>query len=1257
MGRVGSILDDHWEKCSIARDRQKKQKQKQRQWRKQQQQQQCAEADYCVDGQMALRGIWVSNRRGRRRRFARLDGSSMIFLISIFLAFLIPRANAAFVNFENCLPSSIIHSNPLQLQFRPMYVWAAMDSNSEAKNLNVTVYGNVTGISTQQPYPPPDSPNWSNPNDTLGKIVDVDVQNNMLSTLFTRFEVLSYSPYVAPAARFCDSLIQGQCPLGPVFYSNGTPPELRAFSVAHDLFSAYSFTTITPLLRVTAGDAARTHVVCVSAEVTPALGSTLNDALRYIPLVILILVGIATVTAAMFSPWGSLDLFRWSSNYGRDEDLLRLVTPGFADCLQYIQFIILTGSLTLNYPGFYQPIVSRAGWSVLMFNESFVSHGSGTQPIQDGVYVVNATYGLDRMSQLIGMSSVKDIWSGMVIWLLVILACVVFIIQLGFGLRWLYHQVAHVPEEDLRAKNFPFTMGNVIRIIFNYFLLPVVSLSMFQLVVTRHSPISTVALAVVLLVGLIGFAAWLLLLITRTRPRSYMFDDLPTVLLYGPLYNTFSDSAAAFSVVSVLLTFVRGIAIGAVQPSGIAQIVLLAICEVVLLLTLSAFRPFPQPTSMNLYHAIFSVIRCITMLLSVAFVPSLSVGHAARGWIGYVILLLHGIVLTFGFFLNAIQTLVEVLARLAGAGGEGGVEGGAARGGLVKVFGMRQLSRRVPRAPHHVPRHSVTSEAAMLSPDRERMSTHLDGDRTRSFSGSSALLLNRSAAAENRVSAGFEASSIYGVGHHRRGSGSGPYTPTTIGGISHVVFPGQHSGGSGSPRSALTSLKHTDNVGPYYRPPRQRRATLEGMSPSSRTHTSWTSGDWTKRQSGSNLDGEGADTNEGTPVAGSSTPVPAYLGAPRDDSDADMDEPGRPRTDYAVREVDFYYRVRGPALSHAATRKLKTGPADPTGPVSSATGWFRGLFHGKRRDKGKGFEVVRSARAPPPGLIPHAERGEPFPEPYQDEPDTSKNADLGVTEHTRRISRSYDTPDGITRYEPKIEIEQPAPSLPPIEASEAIELPRRTSSKSDSHVQSDLLILPPTIPRKSSKRHSSIDSTDRKIEAGAGARAQGETETAPQTLFTEGIRYDNSDIPIQSRSLATTTQATRLPFGSKSSSMRSGFVSTRSGNSSIHNTTDDENIYNNNSNNTNNHNPSHSNTKQGQKRLQSSAPYMPSGRNQGRPSSMGFVQMHRASDHIHVTDTAPFSESTAEIVGDPPPPSPVSPLDSSHSHSNFPPHE
>lgn len=129
--------------------------------------------------------------------------------------------DAAFIKFENCLDESVINSNPVQLQFKPLYFWAALESLTEAKNLNITVYGNVTGMATRELYPAPDDPLWSNPNITTGKIPELDVANNKLTTLLAGFDVLSFTPYIAPPSRFCDHMVQGECPVAPVFTSNG----------------------------------------------------------------------------------------------------------------------------------------------------------------------------------------------------------------------------------------------------------------------------------------------------------------------------------------------------------------------------------------------------------------------------------------------------------------------------------------------------------------------------------------------------------------------------------------------------------------------------------------------------------------------------------------------------------------------------------------------------------------------------------------------------------------------------------------------------------------------------------------------------------------------------------------------------------------------------------------------------------------------------------------------------------------------------
>ena len=74
---------------------------------------------------------------------------------------------------------------------------------------------------------------------------------------------------------------------------------------------------------------------------------------------IVITFGFATMYTAMFNPFGSTDIIDWSSNYGRDLNLVHLVTKRLSDCRQYIQLADLGGSLLLNYPSCFTPATSR----------------------------------------------------------------------------------------------------------------------------------------------------------------------------------------------------------------------------------------------------------------------------------------------------------------------------------------------------------------------------------------------------------------------------------------------------------------------------------------------------------------------------------------------------------------------------------------------------------------------------------------------------------------------------------------------------------------------------------------------------------------------------------------------------------------------------------------------------------------------------------------------------------------------------------
>jgi hypothetical protein len=1047
------------------------------------------------------------NVRPRRRRKRKLgversifgvwpiSFSSTLFLLSVVLSTVTPLAHAAFIHFDNCLPLDTQNSNPKRLQWVPYNFSASLNTSSPRFTLHTVIYGNVAGQLTEGNYPPPDSDVWSNPNDTFGKIVDIVPETNVYTTLFARTNALTFTPWEQPAEPFCSFLQNASCPLPPFFNVSGHDPyELPAIVLSHDFGGSWAFATLATTVTIKSGDKAGTLLGCISANITPELGNQISDALTYVPVAILALVAVATISAAIFSPWGSTNLFRWTSNYGRDEDLLRLVTPGFGDCLQYIQFIVLSGSLTLAYPGYYQPVVSRGSWATLMFNESFVSHGNGYEAINDGIYNVNVTYGLSRMSQYVGFTEDYDIWASMAVILLALTLCIVLLCQLGFLVRWISRTLSQTPEEDLRSKNLPFTAGNVIRLLLNYFLLPIVTLSMFQLVIANRSPGSVVACAVILLVGVIGGASWIFFIIFTTRPRAHLFDDLPTVILYGPLYNTYSDDAAPFAFIPVLLTVIRGIAIGAIQPSGIAQLVLLAICEVILILTLNAFRPFQASSSMNAYHTSFSAVRLVAVLLSVAFVPSLGVSEGPKGWIGYAILLLHGLVL-FAFFMFALSKLIEVIARLCGAGRD-------TRGGLVRVFGKRQLSRRARSRGqlHRKQRSSLNSEAAMLATDADQKSVQLtDAARSRSMSASSGVLLN---SLGQRHSAAFDQFSQGGDYSNQGGMSPGPGTP---GGAAspHSFLPSVAGSAGPSSRRATMGLRSAENTDPYYRPPRQRRPT-DPLAPGERSRESWGGGPPGQvpyRDNPEQMDGD--DSWEGpSSLSHRGSITPAYFGRHRSDSDTNLPADGNRlnTTDYTIREADFYYGVqRGPALSDVPKRRLKTGPADPTGPVASAAGWVRGLFAGKKKDKGKGFEVIRSTRAPPQ-MMPLEEVSPPLDnEPYQDSPESQS----GTFEGPRQIGAavggsrgeagnlvqhlgSDDEQDDNDPFDSRVDnASDSPPMLAPIEPVGSIHIPSRMGSQISTHpgttgpsrinTQRSVDSYVPTVPRKSSKRTGSRD--------------------------------------------------------------------------------------------------------------------------------------------------------------------------------------
>ncbi|CAK7564780.1 MAG: hypothetical protein SEPTF4163_002681 [Sporothrix epigloea] len=1143
---------------------------------------------------------------------------SLALLLLVLACFGIRPANAASVAFQNCLPDDYLdNEDPVLLQWIPLYVDASFsDVGNGNRKLLVTMYGNVTGSRTLAPLPPWNSPLWNDTSDTDGKIArepDSTSSAPKLTTLHKKIEVLTYEPWNNDADFCAESLTNASCPLAPVFNTSIVPYyDLPSVNMSNVFTTSYAFTSFSATFIIRYGDSASTTIGCVSATITPTLGG-LAWVVKILPLLVLLAVGFATVFAGMYSPWGTVDIFHWTSNYGRDPDLLRLVTPGFGDCLQYLQFVVLTGGLTLSYPGFYQPIVSQASWSALMFNQTFVSKQARIPDVVDGIYATNGSYGLQNIGQLAGMGNIEDIWAGMMVWLMAIIAGVLILLQVGFGVQQIYRSLRKIPKEDLRSKNVPFMIGNIIRIVFNFFLLPLVALSTFQFVAADKSPSYTVALAAITLAAILGFAAWLLYLIVTTKPRAVLFDDLPTLLLYGPLYNTYSDEAVAYAMSPFILNLIRGIAIGAVQSAGIAQIILLAICEVIQVVTLQGFVPFHRQSSMNAYHTLFATFRFITIMLMITFIPALGVTEGPKGWIGYVILVLHAGILVFGLFLNAIQTMLEVIVRIAGAGGDDIKR--QARGGLSKIFGMRQLSRRMSRrAGGAASRQSQMSSADMLdSEEASKAGYIMPGGRLRSEppDGIGVLIGGKPG---QRSSSAFDSFSVEG-GVAQAGriyeSGAGSYSPTTAGEMSNYSFlpspilnnsrlPGASTGLFGAGSAAPVEA-----ADPYYRQPRRaRRSTVNqdnAPSPADRTRAPWASGDWGqgintgssgRSRSATTAANTGSGPNAPAGDAAAATVTSGALAASGDLGEFDgqvsrgvtpapYGQPVfSPRTDYSTREVDFYYGVRGQRLnSDAPGRRLGTGPADPTGPIASATGWFRSMIGGKTKEQGKGFEVVRSSRMPPAVAARGGDFDEDGPPPgipmamdvIRNGPIESDDEDEAQAAKKRRNLRSRDGPepaeselldaDGnpseagdLSNDGSFLRVSEAPPLLPSIDGGESIhissQLPSRNQSKASRYEASNdryskgsyttdavPILEVPSSARKNSKRflphsgESRLPVVFKDLPSEVG-------RSASLTSSLSGPHYQprpNLAPAISAESSGTAAGSTRLPFERKNS--------------------------------------------------------------------------------------------------------------------------
>lgn len=472
--------------------------------------------------------------------------------------------------------------------------------------------------------------------------------------------------------RLCDKA--ASCPF------TGNTSFSFQFNVS-DAYQGVSFNTRFILLN---GVDTENVLGCILTETSPIV----QDYAWY-PLVFIIF-GIVLLTAATFvlASWldpftGTKNIMHWGCNFVNDPNVIRLITPGVFDFFKYLQFAVFLACLSLDYPGIYSPFVSSFSWSCLFFPSSVVANKKSE--VSDGLYLATASFGLQRFSEILQMKNSYDIWGSFMVYMFILTGGFVLMFQLCVFGRYLYNKVHRDDGKFNAPETGSFAVGIVVRMFFNLFAFPLLVFTFFQFFVSpRGSPVYLTVLAALLLVAWLAIAAWIGHQLFRTLPRETLFTDNRLAMKFGTFYNTYTEQGSIFFAIDLLTVLLRSIAVGAVQRSGLAQIILLAVIEIFYFFSLIVYKPFDPDTSMNLVSCLTSGLRFVLIFLSLPFLNSLDVDLITRQWLGYVILVIHGLVILL-FLMHAVQVVVEVLVRRSSA---------SADDKSSTVFCMKKLSRR-----------------------------------------------------------------------------------------------------------------------------------------------------------------------------------------------------------------------------------------------------------------------------------------------------------------------------------------------------------------------------------------------------------------------------------------------------------------------------------------------------------------------------------------------------------------------------------
>ncbi|KAG0257230.1 hypothetical protein BGZ95_005296, partial [Linnemannia exigua] len=239
---------------------------------------------------------------------------------------------------------------------------------------------------------------------------------------------------------------------------------------------------------------------------------------------------------------------------------------------------------------------------------------------------------------------------------------VLFLSGVFLGVAWMMAREKHqLGKTRQHAHNF--VAGNMLRA-WSLLYTPLALSAMYQLTISGGIALTIGAAASLLCisVGATIFFTWRIL---RGSSELLLFDDLGTLLKYGPLYNTLAQEGTLFFLVTLLVRFLWGLAVAMLPSYGVAQVAVLLVIELGYTLVIGVKWPFSESTD-NKFHLFLGIIRIVITGLSIGYIHEIEASPEIRELLAYIQMALHLTVFVVMFALtlwNLIQACMFWRAR------------------------------------------------------------------------------------------------------------------------------------------------------------------------------------------------------------------------------------------------------------------------------------------------------------------------------------------------------------------------------------------------------------------------------------------------------------------------------------------------------------------------------------------------------------------------------------------------------------------